>query len=144
MVFYMLPMATFPVRHFEWQNPAAWVCTHIVQMAMQAADPLVVYSSYVESLDETAKARYREKLAMLGGVQDLYITINTIKSRDECLDWLNWPNIEYPRIFNYFVTSVSTYTKQQPKVFISLVGYRYIFCGWMDAGSFCLVGTREN
>jgi hypothetical protein len=60
-----------------------------MEMAMQAADSPVVYSSYVESVDETAKARYREKLAMLGGAQDPCITINVVKSRGECLDWLD-------------------------------------------------------
>jgi len=97
-------------------------------MAVIRPDPPVVYSSYVESLDETAKTRYREKLAMLGGVQDPY---KTIQSTDQCLNWL-WPNVKYPDIFNYFVTSVSTYTKQQLKAYESLKGYRYFVDGWIQ------------
>ena len=65
---------------------------------MQAADSQVVYSSYyVESLDETVSARYREKLAMLGGAQHQYnITIIVVNSRGE-LAWLAERRI--PRYF---------------------------------------------
>ena len=34
----------------------------------------IIFSSYVENLEETAKVRYNEKLAMLGGAQDPYLT----------------------------------------------------------------------
>ena len=62
---------------------------------------------------------------MLGGVcmQDPYITISVI-SQEECMDWLTWPNIEYPDIYNYFITTPS-YTKQQLKAYKSLDGYKY-------------------
>ena len=36
-------------------------------MAEQAADSRIIFSSFVENLEETAKVRYNEKLAMLGG-----------------------------------------------------------------------------
>ena len=36
---------------------------------------------------------------MLEGAQDPYITINVVKLRGEGLDWLYWPNVEYPDIF---------------------------------------------
>jgi hypothetical protein len=49
------------------------------------------------------------------GAQDPYLTINIIYT-GECVEWFNWPNVEYPDIFNYFVTSVSSYTKQQLKL----------------------------
>ena len=81
---------------------------------------------------------------MLGGVQNPYITINTIQSTDQCLDWLSWPNVEYPDIFNYFVTSVSTYTKQQLKAYKSLEGYRYFVDGWVQEGFVWLVPSKTN
>ena len=81
---------------------------------------------------------------MLGGVQNPYITINTIQSTDQCLDWLSWPNVEYPDIFNYFVTSVSTYTKQQLKAYKSLEGYRYFVDGWIQEGFVWLVPSKTK
>ena len=57
MVFYVLPMATYPVRVAKAYHVCMRVGQKSVEMAMQAADSPVVYSSYVESLDETAKAR---------------------------------------------------------------------------------------
>ena len=53
----------------EWHNRSCWL-----QMAEQAADSPIIFSSYVENLEETAKVRYNEKLAMLGGAQDPYLT----------------------------------------------------------------------
>ena len=101
-------------------------------MAEQVADSRIIFSLYVENLEETAKVRYNEKLAMLGGAQDPYLTINIIKSTGECVEWFNWPNVEYPDIFNYFVTSVSSYTKQQLKAYKSLEGYKYFIDGWIN------------
>ena len=101
-------------------------------MAEQVADSRIIFSSYVENLEETAKVRYNEKLAMLGGAQDPYLTINIIKSTGECVEWFNWPNVEYPDIFNYFVTLVSSYTKQQLKAYKSLEGYKYFIDGWIN------------
>ena len=53
----------------EWHNRSCWL-----QMTEQAADSRIIFSSYVENLEETAKVRYNEKLAMLGGAQDPYLT----------------------------------------------------------------------
>ena len=49
------------------------------EMAAQM-DSWTILSSYME---ETPKARYKEKLAMLGGVQDPYLTVNLISSSPE-------------------------------------------------------------
>ena len=43
---------------------------------------------------------------------------------------VNCPNV--PDIFNYFVTSVSNYTKQQLKAYKSLEGYKYFVDGWIN------------
>ena len=99
-------------------------------MAEQVADSRIIFSSYVENLEETAKVRYNEKLAMLGGAQDPYLTINIIKSTGECVEWFNWPNVEYPDIFNYFVTSVSSYTKQQ--LTRALKATSFFIDGWIN------------
>ena len=100
-------------------------------MAGEGSKLAVTYSSYFQTLDVAAKARYNEKLAILGGIQDPYVTVNVIRS-EEHIDWLNWPNIEYPDIYNYFVTTPSSYTKQQLKAYKSLDGYKYFVDGWVS------------
>ena len=100
-------------------------------MAGEGSILAVTYSSYFQTLDVAAKARYNEKLAILGGIQDPYVTVNVIRS-EEHIDWLNWPNIEYPDIYNYFVTTPSSYTKQQLKAYKSLDGYKYFVDGWVS------------
>ena len=79
------PMATIAIRHFEWQK-AYGTCTLYnrscwLQMAEQAADSRIIFSSYVENLEETAKVRYNEKLAMLGGAQDPYLLTHQVPRR---------------------------------------------------------------
>ena len=63
-------------------------------------------------------------------MQEPYITISVI-SQEECMDWLTWPNVEYPDIYNYFITTPS-YTKQQLKAYKSLNGYKYFVDGWVS------------
>ena len=48
---------------------------------------------------------------MVGGMQDPYLTINVV-SLEECIYFLIWPNVEYPDIYNYFITTPSSYTSQ--------------------------------
>ena len=69
------------------------------------------YSTYYRELDDEAKDRYREKLAMLGHVDDPYI----LQDKSAVSDWQQWPEVEYPDIFNYLVTVPSLYTRDQLK-----------------------------
>ena len=112
-------------------------------MAGEGSKLAVTYSSYFQTLDVAAKARYNEKLAILGGIQDPYVTVNVIRS-EEHIDWLNWPNIEYPDIYNYFVTTPSSYTKQQLKAYKSLDGYKYFVDGWVSESCHRLVRTSTQ
>ena len=58
----------------------------------------ISFSSYCFGLDESAKSRYREKMAMLGGIRDSYLTVDL---EQESLDWQDWPEVVYPDILNY-------------------------------------------
>ena len=64
-------------------------------------EPTACYSCYFQTLDENSKATYKEKLAMLGDMQDPYLMINVV-SFEECTNYLTWSNFEYPDIYNYF------------------------------------------
>ena len=96
---------------------------------MQVADSQVVYSSYyVESLDETVSARYREKLAMLGGAQHQYnITIIVVNSRGE-LAWLAERRI--PRYFKVF-PDIHQYLYEAAAESVQESGGLYIDILWM-------------
>ena len=75
------------------------------------------YSTYYQELDETAVPRYREKLGMIGDIDDPYLKAR----RSSVIDWQLWPEVEYPDIFNYLVaTPPSLYTQDQLKAYKSL------------------------
>lgn len=88
-------------------------------------------SYYYLTLDKVAQDRYKEKLAMLGNIQDPYFTMNSPES-PEGMSWQNWPNVSYPDIYNYFVETPSIYTKQELKAYKSLDGYKYFVDGWVS------------
>ena len=66
----------------------------------------MVYSLYYLELDEKAKARYREKLTILGGINDPYT--KTSQRTVDNLDWQQWPEVLYPDIYIYiYITTLS-------------------------------------
>ena len=84
--------------------------------------------SYYYSLEESSKSRYKEKLALLGGITDPYITMD---QDTESLHWQNWPEVTYPDIFNYLITTPSPYTMQELRAYKSLEGYKQFVDGWI-------------
>ena len=89
----------------------------------------VAFSNYYYSLEESAKSRYRDKLALLGGIADPYLTEHL---EGESVDWQNWPEVQYPDIFNYLITTTSPYTMQELKAYKSLEGYKEFVDGWVS------------
>lgn len=77
---------------------------------------------------------------MLGGMQDLYITINTIKLRDECLDWLNQPNIEYRTTYLQLFCYVCQHLHEAAAESVHQSGGLQIHILWMDGYRKCLLG----
>ena len=70
----------------------------------------MAYSLHYQELDEEEKAQYREKLAVLGGIDDPYK--KTSRSTVGNLDWQQWPEVQYPDIFNYLIATTSSYTQE--------------------------------
>ena len=75
-----------------------------VSSALAAAiEAGLTFSSYYYSLEESATC-YSEKLALVGGIRDLYLAID-LERGERCLDWQNWPAVEYHGTFNYLITT---------------------------------------
>ena len=86
------------------------------------------YSAYYQQLDAVAKARYRDKLAMLGTIKDPYLPS---EEQTAGVQWNDWPEVQYPDIFNYLIATPSPYTQQELKAYKSLEGYRQYADGWV-------------
>ena len=102
------------------------------------------FSYYYLTLDKIPQARYREKLAMLGDIEDPYFTLDTRCSSDQGIEWQNWPNVLYPDIYNYFIETPSEYTKQELKAYKSLDGYKYFVDGWVSDILVLPLSSRPN
>ena len=48
------------------------------------------------------------------------------------LEWQDWPEVQYPDIFNYLITTPSPYTMQELKAYNSLEGYKQFVDGWVS------------
>ncbi len=61
--------------------------------------------------DATAGQRYREKLGLLGGLEDPYLHSERIIIEG----WQNWPEVEYPDVNNFLIQTPSLYTGESLK-----------------------------
>ena len=89
------------------------------------------YSQYFRQLDDKAKTRYKEKLQLLGGIEDPYVEGSSV-ALESAIDWQDWPNVEYPDIYNYLIATPSPYTKEQLRAYKSMDGYLFVANGWVD------------
>lgn len=87
------------------------------------------FSPYYEDLDETAKERYRQKLAVIGNIDDPYVWS---AGEYDSVDWQHWPDVQYPDIYNYLISTPGVYTQQELKAYKSLEAYKYFVDGWVS------------
>ena len=81
---------------------------------------------YIDTLDSRAKARYLEKLSVIGK-QDPYTIPSSRYSADPDL----LPPVTYPDIYNYLVNGPSPYTSDDLKCFKGLDAYNQFVNGWV-------------
>ncbi len=51
----------------------------------------ITYSECYHHLEGDAKTRYKEKLEILGGITDLYLTM---EQNQDSLEWQDWPEAD--------------------------------------------------
>lgn len=71
------------------------------------------FSTYYQTLEDTSKQRYREKVQKLGGLKDPYLLLEQGVAGDT---WQNWPEVEYPDLFCYLIETTSEYTGESLKL----------------------------
>ena len=85
-------------------------------------------TDYFLQLDPVAKARYAEKLQLVGlsEQEDPYKLWEDGKFKD---DMTMWPSVEYGHIFCYFIERPGIFTKQQLMQWKSLDAFNYFQSG---------------
>ena len=68
------------------------------------------FSKYFGDLDDPSKARYKEKLSMVGNKDDPYLETSSASANE--LDWQDWPNVKYP----IFITILLPHQVLIPKI----------------------------
>ena len=86
---------------------------------------------YFRQLDDKAKARYKEKLQILGGIEDPYVEGSSV-APESAIDWQDWSDVEYTDIYNYLIAAPSPYTTEQLRAYKSMDGYLFVANGWFD------------
>lgn len=90
-------------------------------------------SGYYKALPAVAQQRYREKLRLVGDIEDPYLLWEGCNYSRCCeVDWYNWPEVEYPDIYNYLIETPSLFTRESLKAYKSLDGYRMYSDGWVN------------
>ena len=98
------------------------------------------FSKYYSQLPFDAQARYRQKLRLLGNIDDPYRFFEgrrkrSAATRDEVetavlaensvqqqvyLSWDSWPNIGFPDIYSFLIERNSEFTRESLKAYKSL------------------------
>ena len=96
---------------------------------------------YREGLEPSAKARYLQKLALIGGKDPCELGILLT-------DEIILPAITYPDIVNYLLFTPSPYTTDDLKSYNGLQSYKQMCCEWVrdrqarKFGDKCLVKCK--
>ena len=82
---------------------------------------------YKDGLEPVVKARYLEKLKIIGGIDPYEENTKSFSDDKKLL-----PSVTYPDIVNYLLFSPSPYTKDDLKALKSLDAYNQAQNGWVS------------
>lgn len=92
--------------------------------------------SYRDGLGKQERARYFEKLKLIGD-KDTYELAPSSWTDDPTI----LPSISYPDIVNYLVFSPSPYTAEDLKCYKGLEAYNQMVCGWVREAQHQLINN---
>ena len=92
-----------------------------------SSEKIEEYSELYLQLDPLGKTRYKEKLKMLQLCTDPYLVDRNAWSTEKSL----FPQIEFPDIFVYLISSPSPYTKEALKAYKSTEAWSYFVAGFV-------------
>lgn len=108
----------------------SWAAPPPVTCGRMASELSSSKASYAESLDQLQYATYRDKLALIEGLDPYTVPSEAIVHDVEAL-----PKITHRDIFNYLIFSPSPFTIDDMKDCQSLEAYNVFFRGWVrDVG----------
>ena len=71
------------------------------------------FSKYFAELQNDAdKRRYRDKVSVLGCQEDPYCRMERKDACTRSVEWVDWPNVFYPDVYNYLISTPSEYTHE--------------------------------
>ncbi len=100
-----------------------------------SCDSAPSYSSYYQTLDATAGQCCKEKLGLLRGLEDPYLHSEFSE------DWKNWPEMEYPDVYNFLIQTPSLYTGESLKANKSLDACNQYINGWIKKATVFKIPT---
>ena len=96
--------------------------------------PIKSWSKYYQESSAELKTRYEEKMRLLGCREDPYYRFKSkgYTSDSNSLDWIRWPEVTYPDIYNYLILTPGI-THEQLKAFKSMEGYNFYISGKVNS-----------
>jgi len=102
----------------------------------------IQFSKYYSELKEDeSKRRYEEKLKTCECLKDPYCYLESKGNIANALEWMEWPDVTYAKVYDYLVLTVSFYTRDQIKAKKSLDGYNFFANGWLNSVTVLSVGN---
>ena len=99
-------------------------------IGLMTALPIKSWSKYYQESSAELKTCYEEKMRLLGCREDPYSRFESKgkTSDSNSLDWIRWPEVTYPDIYNYLILTPGI-THEQLKAFKSMEGYNFYISG---------------
>jgi len=73
-----------------------------------------------------------------------YCYLESKMSITNAIEWTEWPDVTFAKVYDYLVLTLSFYTHDQLKAKKSLDGYNFLVNGWLNGTTVVKVGNENN